>query len=355
MSSKLHGLVWEGCAFTGMSLSRVAVMARLADFASDEGISWPAIETIQRQIGAKSKNTVKAAIEELEVDGWISKKSRKLGGRNLSNVYQLNVEKLEAAASAANAHYKPKRRAPQDIPNIDPSTVDASIVDLSTIDPSKIDTSTVGKKPCVDGAMVAPDPSVKRDPKSKRSCPVAPPPDDSPPDDVEPAQRVLNHFNAVTKSSYRDSKTTMGYIRGRLAEDYTADDLVLVVDYLTAKWLNDPKMSDYLRPKTLFGPENCVEYFEKAKKWRANGSPACVNGKWQINTGVSYAGYNPNEPGSAAEQQIRAARAEWERERGIGGMVTLGPHGSDLREPLGFKERQSPEQHVAGADWLDER
>ncbi|EGD9748831.1 DNA-binding protein, partial [Escherichia coli] len=28
MSSKLHGLVWEGCAFTGMILSRVAVMAR---------------------------------------------------------------------------------------------------------------------------------------------------------------------------------------------------------------------------------------------------------------------------------------------------------------------------------------
>ncbi|HHO9609085.1 TPA: hypothetical protein ACRZD8_005285, partial [Escherichia coli] len=25
MSSKLHGLVWEGCAFTGMILSRVAV------------------------------------------------------------------------------------------------------------------------------------------------------------------------------------------------------------------------------------------------------------------------------------------------------------------------------------------
>ncbi|HHN0739697.1 TPA: helix-turn-helix domain-containing protein, partial [Escherichia coli] len=36
MSSKLHGLVWEGCAFTGMILSRVAVMARLADYSNDE-------------------------------------------------------------------------------------------------------------------------------------------------------------------------------------------------------------------------------------------------------------------------------------------------------------------------------
>jgi uncharacterized phage protein (TIGR02220 family) len=48
----------------------------------------------------------------------------------------------------------------------------------------------------------------------------------------------------------------MGYIRGRLADMYSADDLMLVADYATAKWLNDPKMCDYLRPKTLFGPEN---------------------------------------------------------------------------------------------------
>lgn len=73
----------------------------------------------------------------------------------------------------------------------------------------------------------------------------------------------------------------MGYIRGRLAEGYTAEDLMLVVDYLTAKWLKDPKMSDYLRPRTLFSPENCAEYFDKAKKWTKNGRPACINGKWQ--------------------------------------------------------------------------
>lgn len=64
------------------------------------------------------------------------------------------------------------------------------------------------------------------------------------------------------------TKTTLGYIRGRLAEDYSPEDLMLVVDYLNAKWAQDPKMSDYLRPKTLFAPENCVEYFDKAKNGR---------------------------------------------------------------------------------------
>ncbi|EJJ8281596.1 helix-turn-helix domain-containing protein, partial [Salmonella enterica] len=101
MSSKLHGLVWEGCANAGLILSRVAVMARLADYSNDEGLSWPAIETIKRQIGAKSKATVSAAIDELEQGGWLVKTERKSGGRNLSNLYQINVEKLEAAAAAA--------------------------------------------------------------------------------------------------------------------------------------------------------------------------------------------------------------------------------------------------------------
>lgn len=94
------------------------------------------------------------------------------------------------------------------------------------------------------------------------------------------AQAVLDHFNKVTNSSYRDGKTTMGHIRARLAENYTSDDLILVTDYITAKWLNDSRMSDYLRPKTLFSPENCMEYFEKAQKWNEAGRPVCVNGKW---------------------------------------------------------------------------
>ncbi|MFZ5274715.1 conserved phage C-terminal domain-containing protein [Enterobacter asburiae] len=110
----------------------------------------------------------------------------------------------------------------------------------------------------------------------KDSCQVAP--DDS----ADPAELVLTYFNRATRSSYRDGKTTMGYIRGRLSDMYSADDLILVTDYATAKWLNDPKMCDYLRPKTLFGPENFQEYHQKALKWHESGRPQCVNGRWML-------------------------------------------------------------------------
>ncbi|WP_075208950.1 phage antirepressor KilAC domain-containing protein [Enterobacter hormaechei] len=51
-----------------MKLSSVAIMARLADFSSDEGVSWPSIATIARQIGA-GESTVRTAISQLEKDG----------------------------------------------------------------------------------------------------------------------------------------------------------------------------------------------------------------------------------------------------------------------------------------------
>ena len=97
MSTKLTGYVWDACAASGMKLSSVAIMARLADFSSDEGVSWPSIATIARQIGA-GESTVRTAISQLEKDGWLTRQQRRKGNRNASNVYQLNVAKLQAAA-----------------------------------------------------------------------------------------------------------------------------------------------------------------------------------------------------------------------------------------------------------------
>ncbi|HID4118980.1 TPA: conserved phage C-terminal domain-containing protein, partial [Klebsiella pneumoniae] len=57
----------------------------------------------------------------------------------------------------------------------------------------------------------------------KDSCPVA-----LQPDHTDPAALVLDHFNRVTNSTYGKggrTKTTLGYIRGRLAEDYSPEDL----------------------------------------------------------------------------------------------------------------------------------
>lgn len=43
MSVKLSAWIWDGCAANGVGGTRLLVMARLADFSSDEGICWPSI------------------------------------------------------------------------------------------------------------------------------------------------------------------------------------------------------------------------------------------------------------------------------------------------------------------------
>ncbi|RCO97383.1 helix-turn-helix domain-containing protein [Escherichia coli] len=288
MSSKLHGLVWEGCAFTGMILSRVAVMARLADYSNDEGVSWPAVETIRRQIGAKSESTVKAAIAELEKNGWLTKEERKVGGRNESNIYRLNVEKLEAAAAAAREAYKPKRKinqAKNDQPTVDPSNIAPS-----TVDPSNFDGSTVDKKQPVRGAMVGPDPSVlKPDPSDKRSSR----PEASQPDPQTAEQDFLTrHPDAVVFSAKKrrwgsqEDLACAQWIWGRvvnLYEQAASDDgeITRPKEPNWTEWANDVRMMRMQDGRTH---RQICEMFSRAQRdpfWIKNvRSPSKLREKW---------------------------------------------------------------------------
>ena len=269
MSTKLTGYVWDACASSGMKLSSVAIMARLADFSSDEGVSWPSIGTIARQIGA-GESTVRTAIAQLEKDGWLSRKQRRNGNRNASNVYQLNVAKLQAAAFS---HL---------------SDSDASKSDASKSDPSKFEASKNSKNGSFDPSESGGDPSVKptTDPSDKKTyCPVASQPD---PEVLitDQAKQVLTHLNQVTNSRYQVSTTSLQNIRARIGEGFTVSELVLVVDYCNAKWGNDLNMSDYLRPQTLFQPSKFPGYLKSANSWDKANRPASVNGQWVRSDGI---------------------------------------------------------------------
>lgn len=262
MSTKLSSYVWDGCAASGMKLSSVAIMARLADFSSDEGVCWPSIETIARQLGA-GPSTVRTAIAKLEKDGWLSRTQRRQGNRNASNIYQLNVAKLQAAALSH-------------LSDSDASKSDASKSDPSKSDPSKFEASESGKKGGFDPSESGGDPSVNstNDPSDKKpSCPVAAQPD---PAVVitDQAKQVLSHLNKTTGSRYQVCKSSLENIRARLADGFTSAELVLVVDYSVEKWGSDLKMAEYLRPSTLFLPSKFPGYLQSANKWETAGRPA---------------------------------------------------------------------------------
>lgn len=257
MSTKLTSYVWDGCAASGMKLSSVAIMARLADFSSDEGVCWPSIETIARQLGA-GESTIRTAIAKLEKEGWLTRTQRRNGNRNASNVYRLNVAKLRTAAFSQ-------------LPESDTSKSDASKFDASKSDPSKS-----GNNGGFDPSESGGDPSVKSKPEpqvtTKTPCPVAAQPD---PEIVitDQAIVVLTHLNQISGSRYQKSKTSLENIRARLREGYSVADLQLVVDLKHEHWNGNDEQYQYMRPETLFGPKKFEGYLSSATRWENKGRP----------------------------------------------------------------------------------
>ncbi|MEC5517919.1 helix-turn-helix domain-containing protein [Enterobacter hormaechei] len=113
MSSKILGNVWDACAANDIKGAKLVIMARLADYSNDDGVCYPSVETICRQLGL-GESTVRTAIAELESAGWLRRESRRKGNRNTSNLYHLNADRLEALARTERdkvAALKQQRRA----------------------------------------------------------------------------------------------------------------------------------------------------------------------------------------------------------------------------------------------------
>lgn len=64
---------------------------------------------------------------------------------------------------------------------------------------------------------------------------------------------VIGYLNEKAGTRFRQtSEATRRLIRARIADGYTVDDFKRVIDNKVATWGNDPRMTNYLRPETLF-------------------------------------------------------------------------------------------------------
>ena len=62
-----------------------------------------------------------------------------------------------------------------------------------------------------------------------------------------------------------NNKTTQGLINGRLADGYTVEDFKSVINTMFAKW-KGTEWEEYLRPSTLFTPNNFEKYINLKTK-----------------------------------------------------------------------------------------
>lgn len=77
----------------------------------------------------------------------------------------------------------------------------------------------------------------------------------------------LTYLNKKAGSQFKIStEAHRKYIGGRLGDGATIEQLKAVIDFKVREWSNDPKMSKYLRPATLFQPEKFDGYLAETNR-----------------------------------------------------------------------------------------
>lgn len=88
-----------------------------------------------------------------------------------------------------------------------------------------------------------------------------------------PYTEIVAALNGVLGTSYRPtSKKTRQLIHARWAEGFRFPDFEAVIATMAAAWGDDPKMSAYLRPETLFGTK-FESYLNRPRKGARDGDP----------------------------------------------------------------------------------
>jgi uncharacterized phage protein (TIGR02220 family) len=82
--------------------------------------------------------------------------------------------------------------------------------------------------------------------------------------DKPPYEKIINFLNEVSDKKFRHgAKGTQRLIKARWNDGYRFEHFQRVILVKWAKWGNDPKMSDYFRPETLFAGNHFESYLNE--------------------------------------------------------------------------------------------
>lgn len=94
----------------------------------------------------------------------------------------------------------------------------------------------------------------------------------------EDCELIISYLNARTGKRFKGVESDKRKIRARLKEDFLVHDFLIVIDKKTKDWGQNPEMSQYLRPITLFG--NKFEgYLQEARKETQNDTTTTTTTK----------------------------------------------------------------------------
>jgi len=77
------------------------------------------------------------------------------------------------------------------------------------------------------------------------------------------AEEILRYLNELTGKHYKPVESSLKDIKARLSEGFTAEQCKTVIEKKCVEWANDPEMSKYLRPTTLFAAKHFQDYLNQ--------------------------------------------------------------------------------------------
>lgn len=76
----------------------------------------------------------------------------------------------------------------------------------------------------------------------------------------ETANRIITYLNDLTGRRYRPIKSNQTPIITLLDDEFTEEEIKAVIQLKVLQWINNPTMSPYLRPSTLFRYNKFQDY-----------------------------------------------------------------------------------------------
>ena len=86
----------------------------------------------------------------------------------------------------------------------------------------------------------------------------------------KPEVEILNKLNEITGSRFREIKSNLTKIKSLLKAGFTEVEIIEVIQLKTLQWKNNPEMSGYLCPKTLFRESNFEKYYNEVQQVKQN-------------------------------------------------------------------------------------
>ena len=263
----VEAITWALGQCAGHSSAKFVLVA-LANCADTDGVCWPSIAYLC-DTTEQNRKTVIDNLKRLREAGLIVQTGDMKGRTGLIPVYRLNV-KTVPKTGPFKRNQKRDRYDPSNGP--ENGTDDDGVTDPKTGQfkrPQKRNSTENGTVPKT-GPETVPKTVPVTVPKTGHGTvigtviePNKASPLSAKPDRISEVREVLKFLQNMTGRAYREVPSNVRLIESRL-KNTSLEDIKRVLVFKGEQWLDDPTMSQYLRPITLFRASNFEQYLAEA-------------------------------------------------------------------------------------------